>query len=894
MPRPRRARISLACEALEPRRVLSGSTQPGVWTIRGDGDTDDVIVVDRDPADASRLRATVNDVVVGTRREAGVRLIRVVSGAGDDTISIDIPGNPRIRTHIDSGRGDDTVTGSDGDDTIAGGPGRDTLSGGRGRDRIWGGEGDDSITGGKGGDLVSGGSGSDSIAGGDGSDVLSGDGGRDTIRGGRGRNTLVGGRERDTFFGTPGVDRVRLEQGERLIGNESTNPLHEVADLDALKAWYIDTAIRRWGDQLGRSNREGPLPVDGPYGVANMAATNGGATAAAADHSGTNTQVAGVDEGDVVETDGQHLFVLAGDGIDVLSAVPAGAVAPLAHVTIAGTETALLLRDTRLTVISRVDAAVPAVEDGFAPATIRAGGWQPRTAVTVLDVSNAAAPTVLERTEIDGWFISARAIADRVIVVTGDGIDIPTPAFIAAPGTGDPVEPPILLAGAAGATVSVTSVAEGDATEGDGTDAGSTADGPIATTGLVAMPPIWWSAGTWEGEAAYRARLEAAWTAGVLPRFSVDGGDGAVDGGTLAAAGRTYLPVDPDSGDLLAVATFDVGDDVPGPASVTSVAGVTGTVYASTSSLYVSATAWGNWWDAADEAVTTNVYKFDLADASAPLVSMGAVPGQVLDQFSLDEHDGLLRVATTRWSSGDDGSSSGVYVLRDHGGNLSIVGAVDRLAPGERIYSTRFVGDRAYVSTFRQIDPFFVIDLSEPSAPRVEGELKVPGYSSYLQPLDDTHVLGIGRDVDPESGRVLGVQVSLFDVSNPSAPGRSAVHTFPGDGWESWSEALFDHHAVSWFPEQGILTLPGSRFTGDGTTDSLWVLRVDLGPAAGFTLLGEIGHESPVLRSVRIGGFLYSISTDEVQAHPLSDPAVVAARAPLSRSDDEPWPIAVW
>jgi uncharacterized secreted protein with C-terminal beta-propeller domain len=227
-------------------------------------------------------------------------------------------------------------------------------------------------------------------------------------------------------------------------------------------------------------------------------------------------------------------------------------------------------------------------------------------------------------------------------------------------------------------------------------------------------------------------------------------------------------------------------------------------------------------------------------------------------------------------------------VLRDHGGNLSLVGAVDRLAPGERIYSARFVGDRAYVSTFRQIDPFFVIDLSEPSAPRVEGELKVPGFSSYLQPLDDTHVLGIGRDVDPDTGRVLGVQVSLFDVSNPTTPVRAAVHTFPGDGWESWSEALFDHRAVSWFPERGILALPGARFTADGTTDSLWVLRVDLGPAAGFTVLGEVFHESAVRRSVRIGDILYSISTGEVQAHPVADPSRVVARARLTAATGGP------
>ena len=152
-------------------------------------------------------------------------------------------------------------------------------------------------------------------------------------------------------------------------------------------------------------------------------------------------------------------------------------------------------------------------------------------------------------------------------------------------------------------------------------------------------------------------------------------------------------------------------------------------------------------------------------------------------------------------------------------------------------------------------------------------------------------MLGIGRDVDPDTGRVLGLQLSLFDVSNPSAPVRDAVHTFPGEGWEAWSEALSDHHAVSWFPERGILTLPGTRFNADGTTNSLWVLRVDLGATAGFTLLGEVLHDSAVRRSVRIGDILYSISTGEVQAHPVADPARVVARAKLSGSTDESGPI---
>jgi len=638
---------------------------------------------------------------------------------------------------------------------------------------------------------------------------------------------------------------------------------------------------RRGHAPLGRRARH-PTRHGGPdeaffttgatAGNASSPATSGG------DYSGTTTQVAGVDEGDVVETDGRHLFVLAGDGVDIVSAVPADNLSTLAHVAIDGEEAALLLHGTRLTVISRI---MGWWEAGMTARMAWSGG-QARTAVTVLDVSNAAAPAVVERTEIDGWFLAARAIGSRVIVLTQDDIDIPMPEFTSAPGPADPIVFPLPID-----PVPMPILMAADPV---GSDAGAAE----ALPAIGIMPVPWQPEGVWESEAAYRARLDAAWSAGALPGFAVDDGAGLEERGALAAAGRTYLPVNPDSSELLAVVTFEVGDDIAGPESVTSVAGVSGTVYASTASLYVAATAWGAWWDEADDAVTTNVYKFDLASADVPLVSMGAVPGQVLDQFSLDEHDGLLRVATTRWSAADAGSSSGVYVLRDHGGNLSLVGGVDRLAPGERIFSARFVGDRAYVSTFRQIDPFFVIDLSEPSAPRVEGELKVPGFSSYLQPLDDTRVLGIGRDVDPDTGRVLGVQLSLFDVSNPSAPVRDAVHTFPGEGWEAWSEALVDHRAVSWFPERGILALPAARFTADGTTDSLWVLRVDLGANAGFTVLGEILHDSAMRRSVRIGDILYSISTGEVQAHPVADPARVVARTKLSGSTDESGPIVIW
>ena len=228
-----------------------------------------------------------------------------------------------------------------------------------------------------------------------------------------------------------------------------------------------------------------------------------------------------------------------------------------------------------------------------------------------------------------------------------------------------------------------------------------------------------------------------------------------------------------------------------------------------------------------------------------------------------------------------------MFVLGASQGNLSVVGKVVNLAAGERIYSVRFVGGTAYVSTFRQVDPFFVISLANPAAPKVVGELKVPGFSSFLQPLDATHLLGIGRDVDPVSGRVLGLQLSIFDVGDKSRPTRTSIHTFPGDGWGSWSAAQWDHHALSWFPEQGILTLPFERWSDGAATSVLAVFKVDPS-AAQLTMIGEIGQGETVQRAVRIGEFLYSISAGAVQVCRLDDPTTMVARVDLSRSEENP------
>ena len=821
-------------EQLETRHALAVSFAAGAWTIVGDANTalpDDTIVIEQNPANARQVRATINGAVVDVRSAARVKSIHVVGGSGDDSITVNVPGNTRIATLLEGGFGNDVITGGDGPDVILGGPGRDTLSGGAGNDEVRGNGGGDAIVG----------------SGGD--DALFGGAGVDSVRGGAGRNTLDGGLAIDAMYGTAGIDIARLDEGEQLVGNESTNPLAPVGDIARLKSWAIEGAVARYRDMFGRPVWPwwgGPIVMyDGSIAPASTATASG---PSGRDYSQTTTQVAGVDEGDRVKTDGSHLFAIAGDGIDILDVAAPERLGVISHLTLPGDERQLFLAGTRLTVISQEwgqsDVAIGTAAMMPIHSPIR---WQ--VVVTVVDVAAPASPVIVETTRLDGWLVDARAIGDRVTVVTQGSIDLPVPGVVTDPATPVPPSPVPTLTPAVGRPSFVFGPI--DPRDGTGT--------------------------RYEDEASYRDRLEKAWNETSLPGYQVVDAAGGESSGALVDPARTSLPVDGGDTSLLSVVSFTVGDAVAGPDATTTAGGVGGRIFASTSGLYVVDTHVGSWWDVADAGITTNLYKFDLTAGDVPLVAMGSVSGMTLDQFSLDEHDGLLRIATT--DGFGDGASNAVTVVAATAGRLEAVGSVSGLAHGERIYSVRFAGDRGYVSTFRQIDPLFVIDLSTPTAPRVTGELKVPGYSTHLMPLDDTHLLGVGRDVDPITGRDAGLQLSIFDVGDPAAPKRSATYTFVGGDWGSWSPASWDHHALGWFAEQGILAIPVQE---TGWMTDLVVFRIDTGSPDAFTRLGTIEHTDSIDRSVRIGDVLYAVSPGQVTAHPLTDPAVLLAAADLS------------
>ncbi|MFB4316878.1 beta-propeller domain-containing protein [Actinomadura sp. 21ATH] len=317
---------------------------------------------------------------------------------------------------------------------------------------------------------------------------------------------------------------------------------------------------------------------------------------------------------------------------------------------------------------------------------------------------------------------------------------------------------------------------------------------------------------------------------------------------------------------MLSVLTLDLAKGLGDPAAV-SVAADGQTVYGTGPSLYVTGHRPGG---PGGPVSSTDVHRFATAGPGRPRYeASGSVPGLLLNQYSLSEHGGNLRVATTSSDGTAEARSShsGVYVLARRGPRLDRIGGVDGLGKGERVYSVRFIGPTGYVVTFRQVDPLYVVDLRDPRRPRVTGELKINGYSAYLHPTADGRLIGVGQDADGQ-GRTKGTQVSLFDVAG--APRRVGSFRLPG----SSAAAEFDPHAFLHWPKTGLTVVPVTRRAGTG--DAL-VLRVD---GTGVHQVGAIEHPDGGLtggirRSLIVGDTLWTLSDGGARA---DDAATLADR----------------
>jgi hypothetical protein len=323
--------------------------------------------------------------------------------------------------------------------------------------------------------------------------------------------------------------------------------------------------------------------------------------------------------------------------------------------------------------------------------------------------------------------------------------------------------------------------------------------------------------------------------------------------------------------DMVSVLTIDLERGLPAvdaDALMTSAE----TVYASKGALYIATRRWfaprrielGR----PPPDLTTAIHRFDTSDPDRTIYrSSGEVRGFLLSQWALSEHAGHLRVASTDapdWWSGAGQGASRVTVLEERGNRLAEVGEVGGLGRGERIYAVRFIGDVGYVVTFRQIDPLYTISLADPANPRVLGELKMLGYSAYLHPIGDDLLLGVGQDAT-EEGRLRGTQLSVFDVSDPSAPRRLHQRTLaPG----SSSAVEWDHRAFLHWPATGLAVVP----VGDAAAG----FRVGRG---GIDAVGDVRQQGSISRSVVAAGRLLTVSEAGVTSSRLAtlgDPAWLA------------------
>ena len=527
-------------------------------------------------------------------------------------------------------------------------------------------------------------------------------------------------------------------------------------------------------------------------------------------YSGTNTHEVGVDEPDLVKTDGRRIVTVQGG---VLRVVDAGSRTITGAVALAeddnvddpggksryGLAQLLLSGDRALVLGQRYDQSrAGGPVDGTGPAG---------PSLTLVDI--AGQPRVIGRYGMEGGLVDARQVGSiaRVVVRSAPHIQFPQ----------------------------------------------SNEDTPAAQIAV-------------NREIIGRAPVEQ-W----LPRYSTVDATGQRSTGRVDCT-AVSRPAQYSGAAMLTVLTFDLNKAL-GSGDPISVVADGDTVYANGPSLYVANDQ--RWravpvsWAVLDgqrtvEEPKTQLYKFDISGSGKPRFSAaGEVAGWLLNQYSMSEWDGYLRVATTEGAPWDRStkSSSTVFVLRQSGGSLVETGRVGGLGKGERIYSVRFIGTLGYVVTFRQTDPLYTVDLRDPKSPKVLGELKITGYSAYLHPASATRLLGIGQEAN-EQGRIQGTQVSLFDVSNPDDPVRLAQHHVKG----AHSEAEFSPHAFLYWPRTGLLVVPFVNYRGG--TGSAGALALSVRGDA-IVEIGTVSHpamEGQIRRSLVIDQTLWTLSDAGLKA----------------------------
>ncbi|SET96365.1 beta-propeller domain-containing protein [Stigmatella erecta] len=611
--------------------------------------------------------------------------------------------------------------------------------------------------------------------------------------------------------------------------------LESFAGCEELESYIEDTAVLDMRTQLswqgywgGGGGGRGPDMGNGapPPMAPGAGAPEGGEDSAGGgpgSHTGTNNQVAGVDEADFVKNDGTRIFVISGQKLYVHKSWPAASLQALSSLTLEGYPREMFLTDQNQVIVFSgiavplegegsdskpgAGAGAPLPSDSMpapAPGDVSIGlPWYGvnATKVTVVDVTDPTAPHVADELYLPGSYTSARRSNGTVRMLLSEYFRWP----------------------------------EGVRFYPDG-NISSEAQFKKELQALMK-----------KNERLIRESTLAQW----LPRAWHKAPDGSK--AELAYDCQQFFRSNaPTQLGFVTVATLNLEGAGALSLSNTHLLAPPGELYASEDSLYLANNHWWMWPENGQKRYSY-LHKFDLRQpGEARYVGSGVVEGSLLNQFSMDEHEGVLRVATTLstlelndstpW--GREKLSSRVTTFREQAGLLKEVGRSVDLADEERIYSARFVGPKGYVVTFRQTDPLFTFDLSDPAHPRKVGELKVPGFSTYIHPMGDTHLLTIGQHVPegPNDPSLPGLKLSLFDVSDMSAP--TEAFTLRVASPSAWSDASYDHKAFNFFAEKGLLAIPIVEYSyapsdyWSGFRSELRVFRVNA--STGITPVGTL------------------------------------------------------
>ena len=550
------------------------------------------------------------------------------------------------------------------------------------------------------------------------------------------------------------------------------------------------------------------------------------------DFSETNIQVEGVDEPDIIKTDGTYLYLIANQSIYIIRAYPWKNANILSKIKVEGQVDInnLFINNNRL-IVFETSQRYP--KNNMSSETCCPYYWIPTTIIKIYNIEDKTKPKTFKEIEIDGSYFDARMIKNIVYVIT----------------TEQPYD--------------IYRVINGNETIN-------------------------------------------------IPEIKTDGVSKKIPANSI------YYPDTPDSAYCLThVLSIDVNNKNKEVNTKSFLLGNTNTMYVSQNNIYLTYTKQDYL-----KPLTTNIYiepqektiihRISIKNGGISYAAQGEVPGRILNQFSMDEYNGFFRIATTTGHTWNGNSKNNVYILNQ---NLSRVSKIEDIAPGEQIHSARFMGTKAYLVTFKKVDPFFTIDLSDPYNPKILGELKIPGYSDYLQPYDENHIIGIGKDTvealeyqkemrNLDFAWYQGIKIALFDVTDFQHPKEITKIVIGDRGTDS--PVLRDHKALLFDREKNLLVIPVTVYEidenikeqhhgytgnihGEFTFQGVYVYHVN--PEDGFVLKGKITHREhnethsdqtwgwyrgyydngfSIKRSLYINNVLYTVSEKMIKMNDLN------------------------